>query len=111
MAKVNLTNMDVASLLNLRRQVDEALGQRRTELEKQLRELGGSVRGRQGVSKLKGKKVPAKYRGPQGETWAGRGAKPRWLAEAIKAGQSPEDFLIEKPPTIATKRKKRMAKK
>jgi DNA-binding protein H-NS len=111
MAKVNLTNMDVPSLLNLRKQVDEALAQRRTELEKQLRELGGSVRGRQGVSKLKGRKVEPKYRSRSGETWAGRGARPRWLAEAIKAGQSAEDFLIEKPPTIAKKRKKRRAKK
>jgi DNA-binding protein H-NS len=111
MAKVNLTNMDVASLLSLRKQVDQALAQRRTELEKQLRDLGVGVPGRRGVSKLKGKKVPAKYRGPQGETWAGRGAKPRWLAEAIKAGESPEDFLIEKPPTIAKKRRKRRAKR
>jgi DNA-binding protein H-NS len=111
MAKVNLTNMDVPSLLNLQKQVDEALAARRTELEKQLRDLGVGVRGRQGVSKLKGKKVPAKYRGPQGETWAGRGAKPRWLAEAIKAGESPEDFLIEKPPALGKKGKKRRAKK
>jgi DNA-binding protein H-NS len=63
------------------------------------------VRGIRGVSKLKGKKVPAKYRGPQGETWAGRGARPRWLAEAIKAGESPEDFLIEKPSVVARKEK------
>jgi DNA-binding protein H-NS len=60
---------------------------------------------------LKGKKVLAKYRGPQGETWAGRGAKPRWLAEAIKAGESPEDFLIEKPSAVAKKGKKRRTKK
>jgi DNA-binding protein H-NS len=111
MAKLNLTNMDVPSLLNLRKQVDEALAHRRTELEKQLRDLGGVVRGRRGVSKLKGRKIEAKYRSPSGKTWAGRGARPRWLAEAIKAGQSAEDFLIEKPPTIAKKRKKRRAKK
>jgi DNA-binding protein H-NS len=111
MAKVNLTNMDIPSLLNLRSQVDEALAHRRTELEKQLRDLGGVVRGRQGLSKLKGRKVEPKYRSASGETWAGRGARPRWLADAIKAGQSPEDFLIEKPPTIAKKRKKRRAKK
>jgi hypothetical protein len=27
------------------------------------------------------------YRGPSGETWAGRGAKPRWLVDAIKDGK------------------------
>jgi DNA-binding protein H-NS len=111
MAKVNLTNMDVPSLLSLRKQVDEALADRRTELEKQLRELGGSARGRQAASKLKGRKVEPKYRSRSGETWAGRGAKPRWLAEAIKAGHSPEDFLIERPPAVAKKGKKRRVKK
>jgi DNA-binding protein H-NS len=111
MAKVNLTHMDVPSLLNLRRQVDEALADRRTELEKQLRDLGGVVRGRQSVSKLKGRKVEPKYRSRSGETWAGRGAQPRWLAGAIKAGQSPEDFLIETAPAVAKKRKKRRAKR
>jgi DNA-binding protein H-NS len=45
---------------------------------------------------LKGKKVPPKYRSPSGETWAGRGAKPRWLVDAIKDGKKLDDFLIEK---------------
>jgi len=45
---------------------------------------------------LKGKKVPPKYRSPSGETWAGRGARPRWLVEALKRGKKVEDFLIGK---------------
>jgi DNA-binding protein H-NS len=113
MAKVNLTNMDVQSLLNLRKQVDEALAVRRVDLQKQLAKLTDNeipIR-RRGVSKLRGSKVPAKYRGPRGETWAGRGAQPRWLAEAIKAGQSPEDFLIKKIPAVAKKKRKRRAKR
>jgi DNA-binding protein H-NS len=117
MQRINLTSMDVQSLVSLRARIDETLKDRRRELEKQLRDLGAATdgarvgRGRRGVSVLKGRKVPAKYRGPSGETWAGRGAKPRWLAEAIKAGQSPEDFLIGKPPTVAKSRKNRRAKK
>jgi DNA-binding protein H-NS len=43
---------------------------------------------------MKGVKVPPKYRGPGGETWAGRGATPRWLAALIKEGHSIEEFLI-----------------
>jgi DNA-binding protein H-NS len=110
MAKANLATMDVQSLLNLRKQVDAALAQRRTELEKQLRDLGGGVRGAQGVSKLRGRKVEPKYRGPQGETWAGRGAKPRWLVAAMKdTGKKLTDFLIDKP--LGAVRKKRRAKK
>ena len=41
-----------------------------------------------------GVKVPPKYRGPGGETWAGRGATPRWLTVLIKEGHSIEEFLI-----------------
>jgi DNA-binding protein H-NS len=33
---------------------------------------------------MKGRKVPAKYRDKEGNTWAGRGAQPVWLREKIK---------------------------
>src|SRR5262245_14610235 len=101
MARANLSSMDVSELLNLQKQVEATLAQRRTDLEKQLKELGGYrdgarvVRGR-GSSPLAGRKVAAKYRGPDGETWAGRGAKPRWLVAAMKdTGKRIEEFLIE----------------
>ena len=43
-------------------------------------------------------KVPPKYRNPakRSETWTGRGKQPRWLAELVKKGKKPEDFLIRK---------------
>jgi DNA-binding protein H-NS len=47
----------------------------------------------------------SRYRGPSGETWAGRGAKPRWLVAAIKGGKKLDDFLIDK------QRKKRRSKR
>jgi DNA-binding protein H-NS len=47
--------------------------------------------------------VPPKYRGPSGETWAGRGARPRWLVAAIKEGKKLEIFLIDKSARKATK--------
>lgn len=40
------------------------------------------------------KPVAIKYRGPNGETWTGRGQKPVWLAELIKQGRKVEEFLI-----------------
>ena len=55
--------MNVQELLNLRKQIDTTLTQRRGDLEKQLRELGALTDGarvgggRRGVSALKGKKV------------------------------------------------------
>jgi DNA-binding protein H-NS len=112
MAKVNLSNMTVDSLMDLRKRVDQALLERRTEMEKQLarmgRSIGGERNGRRGrgTSALKGRKVAPKYRDRAGNTWAGRGAKPRWLVSAIKEGKKLEDFAIEK-----TARKRRAKKR
>ena len=58
--------------------------------------VGGKIARVARGSKLKGKKVAPKYRGAGGETWAGRGATPRWLTAAIKEGKKLEDFLIDK---------------
>jgi DNA-binding protein H-NS len=36
-----------------------------------------------------------KYRGPNGQTWSGgRGRKPGWVMEALKAGKKIEDFAV-----------------
>ncbi len=41
-------------------------------------------------------KVKPKYRNKKsGETWAGRGKPPRWMAAEMKAGKKKEDFLIK----------------
>lgn len=42
-----------------------------------------------------GGKPVAVYRHPDGMTWTGRGIKPRWLAEAIEAGRTQDEFLID----------------
>ncbi len=44
--------------------------------------------------KKAGVPVAAKYRGPNGETWSGRGLTPKWMATLVAAGQSKESFLI-----------------
>ena len=38
--------------------------------------------------------VAAKFKGPNGETWSGRGLTPRWLVTLIAQGQSKESFAI-----------------
>jgi DNA-binding protein H-NS len=122
MPAVNLKRMDVDALLSLRADIDKRLGQKRSELEQQLSRLGadsnggtvvgngrrGRRAGRRGPSAMKGRKVPPKYRGPGGETWAGRGARPRWLAALIKQGRKLEEFAIHK---AAAARKASTAKK
>jgi DNA-binding protein H-NS len=117
--KHNLAGMDFQALLDLRDQVDEAMSGYRSTLERQLAALGGSVaafggkvaRGMRG-SAMKGRKVAAKYKGPDGELWAGRGATPRWLVAAMKeTGKKREDFLIDKAGTSPAKATKRRTKK
>ena len=118
MAKINLSRMDFETLVNLRQQVEERLHEHRAKLEEQLENLGrlvGPHAGKRGAfgsprgSTLKGKKVAPKYRGPAGETWAGRGATPRWLVAAIKGGKKLDSFLINK--SAGRVRKKRKAKR
>ena len=116
MAKINLSRMDVQELIDLRKQIEDTLVSQRSTIERQLEALGGSIaslggkvaRGGRG-STLKGKKVAPKYRSPDGETWAGRGATPRWLKAAIKERKKLEQFLIEK--ATPTARKKRRSKR
>ena len=110
----NLKGMDVDALLTLRSQIDVQLASRRSELQKQLDRLRvgsteASVGRRDGrVSVMKGVKVKPKYRdGRTGETWAGRGVYPRWLAAAMKSGKKLEDFLIDKSARKARRGRKR----
>jgi DNA-binding protein H-NS len=96
MAKVNLTGMNVEALMSLRTQIDKRLVELRTELEKQLAALSGQPKRKATSSSLKGRKVPPKYRSAKGDTWAGRGARPKWMVEALKKGKKMESFLIER---------------
>src|SRR5436190_10237601 len=112
MAKATLVHLPIPALLKLRDQVDQRLHEHRGDIEKQLQTIqqatvGSSVPpGRS--SSLKGKKVAAKYRGPAGETWSGRGARPRWLTAALRGGKNKlDDFLIDKPARKKQKKRKK----
>jgi len=120
MPGVGLKNMDVDALLTLRADVEKVLVERSRDLERQLALLGSEAGKRRGrpagragrPSVMRGKKVAPKYRGPDGETWAGRGATPRWLTALIKEGHSIEEFAIAKSgKRAAAASKKSSAKK
>jgi DNA-binding protein H-NS len=117
MSALNLKNMDVNALLDLRSQIDGQLATRRSDLQRQLARLQkigsdahvGVANGT--TSAMKGVKVKPKYRDAKtGDTWAGRGVQPRWLTAALKAGKKLEDYLIDKTarrPAKKTRRKRR----
>jgi DNA-binding protein H-NS len=115
--KWNLAGMSVTELIDMRRQLDSILGEKitreRSELQTRLEALnslqGGAAREVRGATRrgprangrsrshpLKGTKAPIKYRGPNGETWSGRGLAPRWLAELERKGKNRDSYLIQK---------------
>ena len=48
-----------------------------------------------GAAKNAGKLVAAKFQGPNGETWSGRGLTPRWLATLLEQGRTKDEFAIK----------------
>lgn len=49
-----------------------------------------------GKGPAKGSKLKPKYRNPakKGETWAGRGLRPKWIVELMKQGKKLDDFAV-----------------
>src|SRR5258705_4371922 len=100
---MNLKSMSIDKLSMLKEQVAAALNakviEERRAVQDQLSKLdrlaAGGSRGKGVRGGMRGAVAP-KYRNPEnpGETWAGRGLKPRWLAAALKTGKQLEDFSI-----------------
>jgi DNA-binding protein H-NS len=63
------------------------------------RKSAAPVAGKKPRAKAAGNKtgavVAAKYRGPNGEVWTGRGLMPRWLAALVAQGKTKADFAIK----------------
>jgi DNA-binding protein H-NS len=109
MRGLKLKTMSFEDLVALRdsvvRLISDKAASTRRELEAKLAAIdgfgmGGAKRGpKPRGSKLKGRKVAPKYRNPKNrdETWAGRGATPRWLRAMLKSGHKLEEFAIAKP--------------
>ncbi|MCE6959300.1 H-NS histone family protein [Cereibacter sphaeroides] len=69
-----------------------------TELEIVARSMGfSSLAEVVGMSAPKGRRAPAeiKYRNPEtGETWSGRGRRPRWFDAALERGDDPATLKV-----------------
>ncbi|MFL6304920.1 MAG: H-NS family nucleoid-associated regulatory protein [Candidatus Sulfotelmatobacter sp.] len=120
MARSSFAGLTIEALMELRDEVVAQLGTRRVELEAMIERIGGAPAvprlGRppgKTAHSLKGRKVAAKYRGPGGETWAGRGMTPGWLVALMKQGRKKEEFAVGMTRTrkAAAKRKKRAVKR
>ena len=121
----NLSHLSIEALTKLRDDVAAALSRKAEVLQKELVAIGSgyaevgriAMYGRRGRSALKGRKVAVKYRDKSGNTWTGRGAQPRWMTAAIKAGAKRDDFLVDrraakkKTTTKKVSRKKARRKK
>src|SRR4051812_32087640 len=97
-----LASMTVDALLKLRNEISATLAKKADALKDELKAIGADyARVGQiavyGKKSLAGRKIAAKYRDKDGNTWAGRGAQPRWLTAAMKKGAKRDDFLISKP--------------
>ena len=121
---VDLDHMTVQKLVALiaaaeakrRDKLDDVRAVLRAEMERRAAELGISAgdlfftagqqalaeqaAGKNGARARKprddiGTKRAAKYRGPNGEEWSGRGRTPKWLAALEAEGRGREEFLIQ----------------
>src|SRR5262249_27882935 len=91
----NLSSMSVDQLLKLQTEIEQVLTRRAAQLRNELSKLGAS-KGKVGAHPLAARKAPVKYRDRAGNTWAGRGAQPRWLRDKIRAGAKLADFAVDK---------------
>src|SRR5262245_44767747 len=100
MLKSSLDTLSNQALCKLRDEIAEELKNRAESLQREIDRLTGqtsSANNEHRLGQRKGRKVAPKYKGPLGETWSGRGMKPRWLTIALSEGKQLEDFLIDTP--------------
>jgi DNA-binding protein H-NS len=112
---INLDNLSIAELEQLKinaaamveQKREQAIKAAREQIQKIAADVGMSVEELMGLKKASpagkpakkggtGKKVDAKYRNPKNpeETWSGRGRKPVWLQAELDKGKKLESFAI-----------------
>ena len=119
MTAQQLTALIAAAEAKRREKREGAVAALRAEMERKAAELGVSpgelfaqgeprpsakqaTRGRKPRSDVGAKRaVAVRYRGPNGETWSGRGRMPRWLAALEAEGRGRKKFAVEPEPELA----------
>ncbi len=105
-----LTTLIAAAEAKRRDKLEDARAALRAEMEQRAAELGiapsdlfsraEQAAAKNGTRTRKprddiGTKRAAKYRGPNGEEWSGRGRMPNWLVALEAEGRRREEFLIQ----------------
>jgi len=111
MAKVDLKGLSLSELKALQKRVEKAIERHDAKqktaalaaLKSKAKELGFSLDELTSGTSPKPKAKPAKkaprkptHRDPANanNTWSGRGARPKWLKDALDSGKSLDDFKI-----------------
>ena len=91
----------IAQAQKLNQQISDLRRAQRDQAMAEIRELmtrhGLTPQDLSGVSKLSGpsrRPVSAKFTDGNGNSWSGRGLKPRWLTAALSDGKKLEDFAV-----------------
>lgn len=96
--KMEIDSLDIQELMELRDAVDARIeslaAQRLKALKNEMESLQAFVE-KGAPGRKKSGKVAPKYRDPAtGDTWAGRGRKPKWLMHRLDEGRKLEEFEI-----------------
>ena len=104
MAIPQVDKLSLKELIELRTRIEKAIvtsqERERTNLrakfESMASEAGFGLTELFGSRSTKGRTVPVKYLNPDnpGETWSGRGRKPKWLVAKLDKGKKITDFAI-----------------
>lgn len=102
MAKIDISELSIADLKELRDEVSNRLeaiaSERRAELLRELKELDDISADPRNKARPTPPKRTAekKYVSSTGVEWSGLGRRPIWVDEHIEAGGNLEDLLIDK---------------
>lgn len=108
----SIENKPLDELIQLRDDLDKLITQRQKERKKELKQQFYDMAQKEGLSvdeildlnspkkgPRKGSKAPVKYE-KDGNTWTGRGRKPKWVNELIESGGEIEEYLVAEEMTV-----------
>lgn len=95
---IDLRSLSVDELIALDAKILELIKSKRQSLQAKIAmielHMGPLPEGPRKRGVKKGTKLAAKYKGPNGETWSGRGLQPKWLTALVGRSGSVEKYRL-----------------